>query len=424
MQVLKFYSRKDVQREILRVSKNREVAVKYGDSGFGKRPDILQFEQDIFELAMQGATSFHISEERWSDPLQLRAGMGKKQSDDLKIGWDLILDVDTKVLEYAKIATELIIEALKFHSINQIELKFSGGTGFHIALPFESFPKEINKIQTKFLFPDGPRVIASYLKQFIKNTLADNLLKIYSLTEISEKSGKEKDKLLEKNEFDPFSVVDIDTVLISNRHMIRSPYSFNEKTGLVSIPLKPNDVKNFDVVKAKPENVVTGIDFLNLVDAPDASQLIIQAFDFKLKHEKVEGTKKEYNLPSTALKEDFFPPCIKIGLNGLEDGRKRFLFILINFLKNVGWCMGDIEKRVLEWNKKNKEPLRAGYVASQLNWHRKNRIILPPNCDNQTYYSSGITCQKDNLCLKIKNPVNYAIRKSGFRRTSSDLILK
>src|SRR3989338_8005450 len=100
--ILQFYSRKDIQKALIEHCKSREVAVKYGDGGYGKRPDTLGFEGDVLELAKQGATSFHISEERWQDPLGLKTGMQKKQLEELRIGWDLLLDIDSNFIEYSK----------------------------------------------------------------------------------------------------------------------------------------------------------------------------------------------------------------------------------------------------------------------------------------------------------------------------------
>ena len=35
---------------------------------------------------------------------------------------------------------------------------------------------------------------------------------------------------------------------------------------------------------------------------------------------------------------------------------------------------------------------------------------MPPNCSNEMYYSSlGVKCP-ENICSKVKNPVNYAMR--------------
>src|SRR3989344_6335872 len=109
---IKFYSRKDIQRELIFNSRNREAVIKFGDKGYGKRPDVLQYENDVLELAKQGATSFHVSEEHWIDPLRLKAGMTKKELDELRIGFDLVLDIDCPIFEYSKLTTYYLIEAL------------------------------------------------------------------------------------------------------------------------------------------------------------------------------------------------------------------------------------------------------------------------------------------------------------------------
>lgn len=417
---LRFYSRKDVQKEILKTAKDREVAFKFGDKGFGKRPDILQFEGDIFEMAKQGATSFHFSEERWSNPLDLNTGMRKKDLDDLRIGWDLILDIDCKFLEYSKIVTFLIIEALKFHDIESFSLKFSGNKGFHIGIPFESFPEKVNNIATNLLFPDGPRIVAAYLKELIGSPLSANILEKDSIDDIAVNINKDKKDLLnDKGVFDPFAVADIDTILISSRHMFRAPFSINEKSGLVSIPVQDKDLMKFNIDMAKPENVSTKLGFLNSDKFPDASKLLLQSFDWfskkSLKDRKEDVVhKKEFDVPSTSIKTDFFPPCILKIMSGIqEDGRKRALFILINFLKSCGWGIDEIKEFVCnKWNKKNYEPLREGNILSQISWHkRQSKNILPPNCENKSYYQDLRFCFKDGLCGKIRNPVNYALRK-------------
>ena len=150
----------------------------------------------------------------------------------------------------------------------------------------------------------------------------------------------------------------------------------------------------------------------------EAEKLIVQAFDFGMKKEaeisNIVRDKRDFHdfeSVQKAIPADFFPPCIKIGLNGIEDGRKRFLFVIVNFLTSVGWDYEQIEKLLLEWNKKNYEPLRDGYIKAQVDWHkRQNKTIMPPNCSNEMYYANlGVKCT-ENICSKVKNPVNYAMR--------------
>ncbi len=416
MDIKEYYSRKDVQRELLRLSKDREVQAWFKDIR-GRRPEIVNFEGDVKDLINQGMTSFHISEERWRSPLDLESGLGKKDLDNRRIGWDCILDLDSKNLEFSFMTGELLVEALKFHDINGYSIKFSGNHGLHIAIPFEAFPKEVNNVNIKNYFPDGVRVISEYLKDMIKEFLTAKILTYGSVETIANSVGKKAEDIIIDKKFDPFKVVDIDSVLISSRHLFRCAYSVNEKSGLVSIPLK--DIKDFNIENAKMENVKVDLKFLDLenVKEGEARQLVLQAFDWAKRSSNVEIKRtqdKIFELPKNAIKADFFPPCILKLMSGVkQDGRKRTIFILVNFLMNVGWKIDDIETFLLEWNKKNYEPLREGYIKAQVSWFkRQNKIVLPPNCDNSSYYSSmGVKCE-EGICSKCRNPVNYAVRMS------------
>ncbi len=417
-EILRHYKREDIQNEIIENAKDREIAIRFGDKGFGKRPDILKYPKDVLELAKQGATSFHASEELWRNPLQLDPMMKRSDVERLRLGWDLVLDIDCKFLEYSKITADLLIKALKFQGISSISCKFSGGTGFHIGVPFEAFPNKVHDKETRLWFPDGARAVALYLKEMIKNPLVEALLK-GGVEKIMKKTGKRFNEVVKKGVFDPFSVIGIDTILISSRHLYRMPYCFNEKTGLVSVPINPNKVMEFRKEIAIPKNVrVSKYRFLDKskVEKNEAKKLLVQAFDFNLRYEEIKIEKnKQYEIPEEAIPEQFFPPCINLILKGLGDGRKRSLFILTNFLTSVGWSYDQIEKLLEEWNKKNTEPLREVLIKGQLRYHKqKAKKILPPNCANSMYYKDFRVCVPDNLCQKVKNPVNYSRIKTKY----------
>ena len=376
--------------------------------GFGRRPDILQFPGDIVNLARKGAASFHASEERWLDPLRLSADSTKPQLDELRTGWDLVLDIDCKRLEWSTICAKLLMDALKYHDLKSASIKFSGGTGWHIGIPYEAL------VTTKRIpaFPDTPQIIARYLKEFIAPHLGDKILTLeQDIKNISRKSGKPPKDLIKDKEFNPYSILEIDTVLISSRHLIRMPYSFNEKTWLVSLPIKPKSIEQFNISWAKPE-AITEVkdDFLNPEKAKpgEGSQLLIQALDWKIREIQKEaktyvGQKFEFK---GKVPRDVFPPCIKCILKGLPDGRKRSVFVLCNFLKSLGWDWTDIEKEMRAWNLKNNPPLKAGYLNSQLRWHARQSLkIPPPNC--KAYYQDIGVCKPENICRKIKNPLSY-----------------
>jgi len=426
---LSHYKRRDIQEEIIIAARNREIAVRYHDK-FGPRPDVLNNPADILELAKQKATSFHSSEELWSNPLQLNPNMKRHEIDALRIGWDLVLDIDCKVFEYSRIAADLVIKALKFHGVKGIYCKFSGNKGFHIGVPFESFPAKIENQEISGLFPDAARRIALYIKEMIKKNVSKDILKLEKgkFENVMEKTGKNAKEITryEKNEWgdnvatlnaEPF--LDIDTVLISSRHLFRMPYSLHEKSGLVSVPLDPDKVSEFEKKDAEPENLkISKFRFLDKENTVknEARDLIVQAFDFNpdISEIKIEE-KRKFDSFENAVPEQIFPPCIKLGLSGLKDGKKRFVFILLNFLVAVGWSYEDIEKKLKEWNQKNPEPLREVTLLGQLRYHKaQKKKILPPNCNNIPYYVDIGICKPDNLCSKIKNPVNYTQRKALF----------
>ncbi|MBW3011931.1 hypothetical protein KY311_01995, partial [Candidatus Woesearchaeota archaeon] len=120
---------------------------------------------------------------------------------------------------------------------------------------------------------------------------------------------------------------------------------------------------------------------------------------------------KEYEIPEEAVPEDRFPPCIKAILNGLEDGRKRGLFILVNFMLSCGWSHEQTQARLIEWNKQNAKPLREQDIINRVNYSKqKKQVAPPPNCDNKTYFVDIGVCKPDHICARIKNPVTYTKR--------------
>lgn len=173
-----YYSRSEIQNAIFKFCESRETVPNFNNKFFGKRPDVLDYPQDIFNLAKNGATSFHCSEEIWSDPLKIKTEMTPQQYNEIKTGWDLLLDIDSPYLDYGKIAAKLLIKELQNHGIKNIGIKFSGSKGFHIIVPFIAFPEEFNGEKTKDNFPDFPRAIAAYLFHKIKRPMNEAVVKL------------------------------------------------------------------------------------------------------------------------------------------------------------------------------------------------------------------------------------------------------
>jgi hypothetical protein len=419
--VWEYYSRKDVQEALLEAAKNREVVGVFSNGNFGKRPNVLMYPDDILEMVKEGVVSFHGSVERWSNPMALESGMIKNQLDKLRIGWDLIIDPDCPDFEIAKLTTKMIVEALKDHGIKNYSIKYTGGKSFHVGIPFESFPEKVNFQKTETLYPELPQKIIEYLKDYVKDELKEEILGLDNPLAIAERLKKPITEITDKDGLDPFKVVQVDSMLISSRHLFRLPFSLHEKSLLVSLPIQFSELKKLEKEHAHPSKIKVTTRFLDRrVDLKEASTLVIEAMDWAEKH-RVVVEKVPYTGPRRRIREinkKYFPPCVLRILGGLHDGRKRSVFILNNFLRNMGWDWEKIEAELMEWNERNAMPLPQRYIRTQLRWHkRQRRNLLPPNCDNQNFYSSMNVCLPDEVCkagtskITIKNPINYPFRK-------------
>src|SRR3989344_2776659 len=192
-----YYSKPDVQKAIIDFARNREVVPRYFE-GFGKRPDTLQYPSDVMGLVNRGATSFHASEEIWRDPLQLKTEMTQRDFNELREGWDLLIDIDSIYLDYSKIAARLIINLLESHGIKSYGIKFSGSKGLHIIVPSKSFPDMLEESEMKNMFPDWPRAIVSYIMFHIKKDYNRSLLNLgVDFKALTTRTKLSKEELLE-----------------------------------------------------------------------------------------------------------------------------------------------------------------------------------------------------------------------------------
>jgi hypothetical protein len=411
-----YYSRPEVQEVLVESGKGREVAGVYQTGSFAQRPGVVIYPKDIPALVRTGVVEFHCSLERWSQPMSLR----QDNAEILRTGWDLVFDIDCELFEHGKIAAAVFAWALEKHGLKGISVKFTGGTGFHIGIPWESMPKEIDSKPTSKQYPNLARGVIAYLKDYCYERLERELLKKYSVDELSLQVNKPAGKIMTEEGIDPYEVVGIDTVLVSPRHLFRMPYSLNRKTMLVSLPIKPVAIEGFHREEARPDKVKVHEKFLAPGVGEEASLLFVQSIDWNLMHmkERRESGRAEFAI-TDAVPEQLFPPCIRNIGAGLADGRKRSLFTMINFLRSLGWKWDDAERYIIEWNLRNRPPLPDNYVRSQIRWHRARKgSILPPNCETPGRYMETGVCTPDGTCggdLKtIKNPVNYS-KKLYFR---------
>jgi hypothetical protein len=473
---LLWYKRPDVRAAMLVGALNKEIGVRYAES-FGKRPDALEYEQEILQAVQRGATSFHASEELWSSPLAIETGMSKERSIELRTGWDLVLDIDFTNFAATKLITAALCSELERHGVTHYGVKFSGNKGFHIGVAWESFPETFDGQSVAAQFPDLPRKMADYLVHTIDNpdngfALSERLRELLGQEEsalhakrVCATCGKDR---LDKTRFhyfvcgrcghqetkpadtDPHCVCEkcatimqrvehradtdnrcecganetrekfdlkIDTQLIASRHLYRLEYSLHEKSGLASVVLPKNAILSFQREHASPEHVTTLPPFWHRSgDAVGQGyQLLVRSLAFTPVEAEPKYEHKEIVWEHGAAPEETFPPCIKAILRGMQDGKKRSVFVLINFLQSVGWSKDMIEARLHEWNKVNPEPLREVILSGSLRYHT-GKTVLPPRCDNKAYYVDFGVCKPDTLCARIKNPVQYVrlkIKQSG-----------
>jgi hypothetical protein len=405
-QVEEYYLQDDIVSEMVRVAQYREFAPTY-PQGYGSRPDSISFPGDFRSFVEKGAIAFHGSVERWQNPLLI----GQTDQDTLRTGWDLIIDIDADHgMEFAKTtALEIISQFRDVFNIetDNISVKFSGNRGFHLGIPQEAFPDKIGGKDLPQWYPRLPQAIVGYLRDRMEASLVE------AFKEINPNFGPVID------ERGPYTIADVENDW-GQRHLFRMPYSVNEKSWLVSKPIEISDIDGFEKPDASIDNITIDTTFLHdpIEDDQGVEDLAVEALDWHARQQTAETddekrTKTEdYDIPDEALAKEHFPAPIKRILQGLEDGRKRALYILATFMRHVGYSWDDIEKEVWDWNERNKEELDDNYIKTQLQWHRaQNDPRMPPNFGAKGWYHDiGVLDEDEDeqMLENFSNPVPYA----------------
>ncbi|MFB6088242.1 MAG: DNA primase small subunit domain-containing protein [Candidatus Aenigmatarchaeota archaeon] len=413
--IFDYYNNENVLKKIIKTTPNREISYAFKDGNYGSRPNTMEYPRDLLQLVRKGAVSFHGSVERWKNPMRISTGMKEEDMNSLRSGWDLIIDIDSALdLDAAKLAAKKVIKFIRKEGVKNYGIKFSGNRGFHISIPWKAFPRKVDFERTKNQFPRIPQAIMGYIRENIKDELMGKLIEMRgSVSSLVEDLGSQLHKLT------PYAFVDVEKDW-GQRHLFRLPYSINEKSWLVSLPIKEKEIDSFEKKDAKIENVKAENDFFKEVKDGEATTLLTNALDWegRTKKDKSSNKKERRKIKSDKrIPKKRFPPCIKLILDGVTDGRKRSIFILINFLQTMNWSWEEIEEEIEKWNEKNNPPLKDNYINTQLNWaERQERDLLPPNCENRTFYKGFGVCKPDDKCkqgtdeIKIKNPVTYPFK--------------
>ncbi len=271
------------------------------------------------------------------------------------------------------------------------------------------------------MYPKLPKILARFIRKKIKDDLMKELIKSRGAKQLIDAM----DEL--PSELNPFYFVEVEKDW-GERHMFRAPFSFNEKTWLVSLPMHLNQLKTFSAEKAQMETAIKTVEnvpeFFSGEDN-EAESFVQDALDWyaSIKKDKPKTEKKIVKWEKR-IGEELFPPCAKLILSGMSDGKKRSLFTLINFLKMMNWQWAEIEERVFLWNENNKPPLPRNYVIAQLRYQQTRDNVPPSNCDSSMYYSDIGICRPDETCkggtdkITIKNPVSYPFRRMKPRNSN------
>lgn len=439
----KYYGREDVQKAILSFAKDREIGVMF-DGYFGKRPDVMEYLTDVKDLVQKGVFSFHSSEERWANPLLLGGDNSEDERNNNRIGWDLILDLDGVDFVYSKYLAKVILDYLNDIGIKNVTTKFSGNKGFHIGIPFEAFSKDCTGLvpgisETRLLFPDVARKTVMFLLHELKTKISQDLLekegggmtaiKFFSKTYNIPIKDLGYDE--ETNTFNFMKIIEIDTIMISSRHLFRMPYSLNEKSGLVSVPIKNDKVMEFERHWASPDRIKPdwnkAFDFLKYDEqyGQDGNTLLVKVYEdedymYDEIYKDMEDNSKAKGEFVIEINEEVdvkdFPKTINYLLsNNIADGRKRAIFLLLTFLTSIKWKLDTIEKFIYDWNDKLETPLKKNYIQAQISWFKaQNKILSPPSFSNDNYFK-GIGIPEELIKkdinkfgkLKAKNPLHY-----------------
>ena len=263
-----------------------------------------------------------------------------------------------------------------------------------------------------------------YFCKNCRTKLSTNKEDIQSNTRHKIQETRESRKNITSSEFNEElageRIASLDLVLVAPRHLFRMPYSLHEKTALSSIVLDKSEIMSFTPKDANPMRV-TIKPFYKTSDKKEAHLLLRDAVSWYEKSNLVsESGKKriseEYASDFTGVTEDMFPQSIKQLLKGLQEGRKRGLFILITFLKSLNYPNDYITQKVHDWNKKNDPPLKEGYIKSQLDWNfKQKKKILPPNYNNDSFYKD-LNLIKEGAQIKYKNPLVEVARNLRIKK--------
>jgi len=221
-----YYSRSDVLEALAQQCKNREIFLRAGEST-SRRPLKVDSAEELsvqirnLESRSNGApVTVHASMEQYSNPLEV---IDPDSAARLRTAWDYVIDVDGETIQKAKVTAGAVVGLLKNFGIHSFRVKFSGSRGFHIIMPGKAFDNFTTQEEFLAAYPVVPKRMTEFLSRAI---LPDQM------------AGST-----------------LDYEVYQTRHLLRLAYGLNEKSGLVSLPVNPDEISSFVPQSARPERI-------------------------------------------------------------------------------------------------------------------------------------------------------------------------
>lgn len=336
-QIISYYSRKDVQNAMFSYAQGRKISVlKNFHPMFGG--SMLRDPGDILPIMTYYAQEPGL----WPS---IHATISRLDDRGVSI-CDFVVEVDyKKSMVRAFNLSRPIVRLFQELGID-FRIKFSGNSSPHIIIPAEAFPQNWRRV--------GPcRGLYGKMLDFLRSKIKDP-------------------KTLDGSFRNP-------------EHFLRIPYSLNENTGLVSVPMKMESFDRFSWEMARPERVDIIEDWWNIPeDAPERTEALIDLVLGKRKFHPVNFLdKKEFldlkspELLSEPVKLGMIKAGEEITLRSNELLQKNFIMEVLDELYanmakdggNLNQIVSDISGKYhinrqdlnLLWNWKNKANILAYY---------------------------------------------------------------
>lgn len=343
----------------------REVAITI--DGRFVRHLVARTGDDLSRIVSE-ATSVYASVEKFSDPCKL----------DQRIGWDFVIDLDGSDWNETKwIAGQLFRDViLPQFKIAHYQMKFSGRRGIHIIIPEEAFLFCFSERDFPKAYPLVPKQIAKFFDAMIY---------------------PESKRLCK-----------IDLGLYTQHRLLRCAYSLHEETGLVSVPIWPENLERFNPKQdADPAHVEVDEAWSNCKPTVgEASFLLDKVAEWIANKPKLKAFVRHTNRRGQDSRQGRVMPCIQSFLcsgfkKGMEGQRNLVLFNIIQAAKRFNLAIDS--DSLLEANARSQSPLPEREVRAMFRYHFEKRADQSYSFRTEIMRDAGF-CPAEGCSLCRRQP--------------------